>query len=280
MYLFSETKLYNEHIYTKYNCVFNIKERENWLIKKIGEFQKEFDKESLIVYLKEKNNLLPSIPYVVGLFNDKIRLMFKRFIFKFEDTYEISIDHITDNEMMITLKGDASTIKLLFKIYTNKILLFADYIGPRKRIVWPKLRNLAYSILEHAVNHSVNVKNLKQTTIADFSLKLADIAWISKLLMKSMLVKTMDVTIIRGEFNKFIEDLHSQGIFNKYKVVYVSGSGNGSFRLLFVNGKLAGVYAIISGDELLEDSTVLNKIEGLYRVKIYGSLLPSPEVIE
>ncbi|MEB3764958.1 MAG: hypothetical protein GSR77_02165 [Desulfurococcales archaeon] len=250
------------------------------MIKKIGEFQKEFDKESLIAYLKEKNNLLPSIPYIVGLFDDKIRLMFKRFIFKFEDTYEISIDHITDNEIIITLKGDVSTIKLLFKIYTNKILLFADYIGPRKRIVWPKLRNLAYSIIEHAVNHSVSVKNLEQTTARDFSLKLADIAWISKLLMKSMLVKTMDVSIIRGEFNKFIEDLHSQGIFSKYKVVYVSGSGNGSFRLLFVNGQLAGIYAIISGEELLEDSTVLNKIEGLYRVKIYGSLLPSPEVIE
>ncbi|MEB3760058.1 MAG: hypothetical protein GSR72_03730 [Desulfurococcales archaeon] len=250
------------------------------MIKKIGELQKEFDKENLITYLKEKNNLLPSIPYVVGLFNDKLRLMFKRFFFKFEDTYEISIEHSTDNEIVITLKGDASTIKLLYKIYTNKILLFADYTGPRKRIVWPKLRNLAYSILEHAVNHSVNARNLKQTTARDFSRKLADISWISKLLMKSMLVKTMDVSIIKGEFNKFIEDLHSQGIFNKYKVVYVSGSGNGSFRLLFINGQLAGTYAIISGDELLEDPTALNKIEGLYRVKIYGSFLHSPEAIE
>ncbi len=246
-------------------------------MKKVGEINHETPPSNLARLLTSPDDLLPGIPFVVGLSGRKIRLLFRRLLFRFKDDYEIDSELVGDDEAKLTFKGERSTITILYKIYPRVIQVFADYSGPRKWVVWPRVKDLALSIASFAVEHAGHVGKTEEVK-EDYSKMLADLSWITRLLMKSMLVKTMDVVIRRGEFNKFIEDLHNLGVFRNYKMIYVSGSGNGSFRLLFINGELVGVYSIVEGEEVLGDTTKLNKLEGYYKVKIYGSIAPTLEV--
>ncbi len=252
--------------------------RCNVTLKKVGEIRYESSIKNLIRVLTSPDDLLPGIPFVVGLSGKRIRLLFRRLLFRFQDDYEINSEQLEEDEVKLIFKGEKSTIIILFKIYPRLIQVFADYSGPRKWVVWPRVKDLALSIASFAVEHAGHVEQKEEEVKEDYSKMLADLSWITRLLMKSMLVKTMDVVIRRGEFNKFIEDLHNLGVFKNYKMIYVSGSGNGSFRLLFINGELVGVYSIVEGDEILGDTTKLNKLEGYYKVKIYGSITPTLEV--
>ncbi len=54
---------------------------------------------------------------------------------------------------------------------------------------------------------------------------------------------------------------------------------NGSFRLIFVNGELKGVYVIVDGKEFVGEKKALNMIEGIARVKVYASLGKPEEVL-
>lgn len=115
----------------------------------------------------------------------------------------------------------------------------------------------------------------------DYSDLLASISWVSKLLMKSVLLRSELTMISKGGLLDSIERLVAEKILQRYPVVYVSGYGdNGTFRILFVGGEIRGVYASVGGKEYVGDERILNEFEGVTRVKVYGSLVKPEEVLQ
>ncbi len=243
-------------------------------MKKVGEVKGEFSAEAIIKFFEVAENLLPGIPYVVGIMGDRVWLSFRRLFFRFEDKYRIETSTRSNSEVEVKFNGEKSTILVLYKIFKSQILVFADYSGPKRWTVWPSVKKLAHAILEYALEHASEAKEELKVAGDDYSKKLADLSWITSTLSKSLLLNTLDVVVRRREFDKFLEGLHTLGVFKEYKVVYVSGSGNGSFRLLFINGELVGVYASVGDREVLGDASKLNDLEGYYKVKVYGVLAP------
>lgn len=249
------------------------------MAEKVGDVKHALPTSSLIEFLSDPDNLLPGMPFVVGLVGRRVKLLFKRFFFKFQDIYSIEARREGEEEVSLELEGDKSRIRVLYRVYPSNVIVFAEYDGPRRRIAWPRVKELALSIAKYAVEHAGRVAGAEgEAGGRDYSEKLADLSWVTSLLMKSMLVKSMDVALLRGEFGRFIEDLMHEGLLRKYRLVYVSGSGNGSFRLLFIDGRLVGVYAAFGGREVVGDASKLNELEGYYKVKIYASVSPKLEV--
>ncbi len=246
-------------------------------MKKISEVNTQLA-DNIEEFLEDPENLHSIIPWVVGLKGSKITIMFKRLLFKFTDDYSISTSK-TPEGIVILFKGDKSQIKILYRRLPGKIQVFGSYEGPRRWIVWNKVKELAMSIIDFAVkNAPKKVEVETRTSSADKSELLKDLGAISKLLMKSMLLKSQEIIVTNG-LHDIIEELHRTNVMKEYRVVYVSGSGNGTFRLLFIDGELSGVYAKFEGDDYVGDPLVLDRIEGLFRIKIYGAISPPAEVI-
>ena len=228
--------------------------------------------------LARPHELVPGLPYVVGLRRGRVRLLFRRLLVRFQDDYRVSAER-GEGYARIILEGLRSRIVLEFRAEGPSIVGYADYRGPRGWVVWPRLREIASALLEEARRRAAERLRAPAIDGRDYSGLLADISWVTRLLSKSMLVRTMDVVLQRGGFHEFVEELHESGVLREYRVVYVSGTGLGSFRLLFVNGELAGVYVALGGEEVVGDPRALNRLEGLYRVKVYGSLAPLERVV-
>ena len=240
------------------------------------------DPDLILEAISDTQALLEALPYVTALRGSRVQLSFRRLLFRFQDEYEISASR-AESDVSLELKGKRSTVQLLYRAYRDSLLAFGEYKGPRSWLVRGKLRDIAASIAQHALERarSSASKRLREEEVAsaDFSEKLTDLAWVSRLLMKSLLVKSEERLIRYGEFARFLEDLHHEGVLSKYRVVYVSGSGNGSFRLLFIDGRLAGVYGVLGGERFTGDTKPLNEVEGIFTIKVYGSLAPLEEVV-
>ena len=228
--------------------------------------------------LARPGELVSSLPYVVGLRRGRVRLLFRRLLVRFQDDYKLASEK-SDGSVRLVFEGERSRIVLEYRVEDGRIVAYGEYRGPRGWVVWPRLRELAEAALEEARRQAARGAGGPSLAGEDYSGLLADLSWVTRLLSKSMLVKTMDVILQRGGFHEFVEELHESGVLREYRVVYVSGTGLGSFRLLFVNGELAGVYVALGGEEFVGDPRALNRLEGLYRVKVYGSLAPLERVV-
>jgi len=227
-------------------------------------------------YLRDEDFIKSSLPYLVGVRKGKITLRFTRMLFfHFEDTYDLLVTSISENVNHI-LTGRESNIKLTFKKGpNNSIVATATYEGPRAWVVGSCLSKLLTTLIKEADARAREEVEATATRVAsDYSEKLALVSWVSKLLMKSLLVKSEIVAIPKGGLVSYVENLVAEEILQKYRVVYVSGtSDNGTFRLLFANGSLAGTYVNLGGKEFVGDERALNEFEGFTKVRVYGSMV-------
>ncbi len=234
------------------------------------ELKNGVDEKSLLKALSDRDLVISSMPCVVARHRDKVRLRFSRlFLFRVEDTYSISLSR-SDSVVQIKLAGDKSTIDLTFFVYVNRVEYTGEYNGPKPWVVSSCLEEMGESIYHEAISESERIVGPAVST--DFSELLAKMSWISRLLTKSILVKSEVIVINKGGLVSYIENLASSNVLTKFKTVYVSGtSDKGSFRLLFMDGELVGVYAIIGGQEHIGDDKALNDFEGFTRIRVYGS---------
>lgn len=227
-------------------------------------------------HLKDADFVKSSLPYLTGIKGEKVTLRFTRMLlFHFEDTYDLLVTSINGNVNHV-LTGEKSNIKLSFKGSSNKsIVATATYEGPRAWVVGSCLSKLVTTLVREADARAGEVADtaVKESTTG-YSEKLALVSWVSKLLMKSLLIKSEIVAIPRGGLVNYVENLVAEEVLRKYRVVYVSGASDaGTFRLLFVNGSLAGTYVNLGGKEYVGDERVLNEFEGFTKVRVYGSMV-------
>jgi len=234
------------------------------------------DEESGVVWFYDKKNVIGSLPNLVGFTEDKVRLRIKRFFFFLEKTLEYELTS-TFGEGYVQYKFETvdSSIALLVTLNKDKkrILLSLVYSG--------KYENQMSKLLkEFMTNLKIKYLEQKQKMVSTagetISSKLASLSFIAKLVSTSMLVYSDKLDLSKTDISLFIEETLRK--FSRYPVTYILGFNDETvFRLLFVNGELKGVYIRMSGKEFYSEEAV-SKLNGLFNVSVYASLL-RPEMV-
>ncbi len=233
----------------------------------------------VLAVLGDREFVLSSLPYVVGRSADEVTLSFSRLLLRFRDTYKLKVEGGASPTLVRhVLLGRRSTIVIEYEARKREIDVYGLYRGPRRWVASKHVRDIAYSLVSEAARLA-RVRPVDGSG-ADYSYALSSVSWVSKLVMKSVLVKNELAVIPRGGLVGYVERLVAEKLLERYPVVYVSGSGDrGVFRLLFVDGALRGVYAVVDGREYVGDDRALNALEGLVRVKVYAAVSKPREVL-
>ncbi len=230
--------------------------------------------DKIVDYLSNTENILPILPYTTGRSRGKVKLEFRRLrVFRFVDEFEVrSIRQ--DRSLTLLFEGSRSRIRFFFRPEESSVTVLIDYDGPRGWIVGKYLSEIA-SVLVYEADKAVHsTKSIE--AVADLSANLARISWISRLLMKSVMIKNETRVVSKGGLLDYIESLiMEEKVFSKYPGLYISGDGvNSKMRLLFLNGELKGVYVVLGDKEFFGDENVLKEIGGLMRIRVYGIIRP------
>ncbi len=232
--------------------------------------------DKIVDYLSNIENVLPILPYTTGRSRGKVRLEFRRLrVFRFVDEFVVrSIRQ--DRSLILLFEGSRSRIRFFFRPEESSVTVLIDYDGPRGWIVGKYLSEIA-SVLVYEADRAVYSAGRREAeAFADLSANLARISWVSKLLMKSVMIKNETRVVSKGGLLDYIESLiMEEKVFSKYPGLYISGDGvNSKMRLLFLNGELKGVYVVLGDKEFFGDENVLKEIGGLMRIRVYGIIRP------
>lgn len=206
--------------------------------------------------IKNSDIILSYIPYQVERGKNEITLRFVRYLlFSFKDTFKIEGKIDTKGMIIYTLQSERKNkFEIFISLKEDKensvINIGVKYDGEKEWIVSKFLHEIGESIINGIEKE---VKNITVTvTSEDFSENLGRLSFVTKLLMKSRLVKTDKIRISKGQFISLISDIIQE--FMRYQLIYVSGvSENESFRILFVGGSVRGVYVNINGKESFDE---------------------------
>ncbi|MEM0175450.1 MAG: hypothetical protein QXU86_05190 [Metallosphaera sp.] len=233
---------------------------------------------ALIKLAGDPQNIISVMPGVVSIKENKVRLKFRRLFFYHDSTYTIS--PVIQSQKMVEYKlsdDKNNTLKILLSITEkNEVTIAVSYSGEREWVVGKALDSIAKEIsdgLKRELESSITVEKNHQSNYSDL---LSRLSTLTKLIMKSKMVKSELVEIKEGELINYLQEVITE--FQQYPVIYVSGSGQGTFRLLFINGELKGIYVIKNGEEHKGEEETLNKLSGTYKIHTYVAL--SPRVLE
>ncbi|BFH73927.1 hypothetical protein SJAV_18710 [Sulfurisphaera javensis] len=230
----------------------------------------------IINQLRDNDFFLSIIPYQVERGKNAITLRFKRFaLFSFKDQFIIEGKTETKNLITYTFKsknGNSLEFYIANRVDKNQLVfdLTIQYSGEKEWIVRKYLRDIAES-MERSIKDEI--KKIKDRVIStNLSENLGKLSFLAKLLMKSRIVKSEEIDIIRSQAVEVLSQLIQD--YLRYRLIYISGTSNNStFRVLFVDGNVSGVYVNINGNENYGEQS-LNELEGHFKVNIYVSLVP------
>ena len=227
--------------------------------------------EQVIEQLKNTDFIITNLPYVTRIDKGKLELTFQRaLIFRFKDRYTAEIEKFDEeNRVMIKLRGQKSYIEIEFLPVDGTVKYFIDYTGPRRWIVRKHLEKIPLSLIMRADKISGRKTSVFADT--DYSEKLSRFSWVSRIIMKSILLYRARLDIDKGGLLHSVEEVITEiKDARKYRALYISGeSGKNKFRLLFINGELVGKYVILNGQEYFDEEH-LKTYEGPTRIRVYG----------
>ncbi|AWR94881.1 hypothetical protein [Acidianus brierleyi] len=235
------------------------------------------DSSAIINWAKNTDNLISVIPSVVEVEKNMIKMKFTRmFLFSFESKFSIQPSFIGNGLVEYKLIDEKdNTFKIIFSAEGKKgVKISLSYSGEKEWIVGKGLQKILNEI-SNGVNKEIPKVQIKESE-QDYSENLSKISYLSKLIMKSRLVKSQETSITEGGLIDYIQELISQ--FSEYPVIYISGSGSSTFRILFVNGTLKGIYVLKEGKDYFGDENILNKLSGNFKIHVY--VVISPEILE
>ncbi|TRM97381.1 hypothetical protein DMP16_02890 [Sulfolobus sp. B1] len=239
----------------------------------------EGKKNALILsWAKNIQNLISILPNVVSVENNTyVKFRFSRFLlFSFESKFSIKPGYFGDKIIeykLVDQKGN--TFKILFTVENDdKVRISIAYSGEKEWIVGNALHNIL-SELRQGIEKEISRYEV-QPQLEDYSHKLAKMSYLTKLIIKSKLIDTEEVTVTQGGLVDYLQQIVAQ--YAQYPVIYVSGTGSSTFRVLLINGELKGVYILDNNKEYFGEEEVLNKLVGEFKLNIY--VMISPKALE
>ncbi|MEB3844695.1 MAG: hypothetical protein LRS48_03315 [Desulfurococcales archaeon] len=230
-----------------------------------------------------REKILEGLPFITGIRGGRIQLSLSRMLFRFRDWYTPNVK-VEDDRIVLELKGDRSSIVLAAPPDGSSVS--SQYKGPRGWILrkhLPTLESAFQSLLQECRK---SMEERSATAIdstmegADYSRHLARVSFVSRIVLKSLMLANDEVIVRKGGLLSVLED-YIKEYGTKYRLLYISGTGPATFRLLFVDGKPVGAFVHTDGRDYygVEADDKINEIEGLVRIKVYGSLEPPEEVL-
>ncbi len=230
-----------------------------------------------------REKILEGLPFITGIRGGRIQISLSRMLFRFRDWYTPNIK-VEDGKIVLELKGDKSSIILAAQ--PNASSVASQYKGPRGWILrkhLPALESAFQSLIQECMK-SMEERSATATGStmegADYSKHLARVSFMSRIVLKSLMLANDEVIVRKGGLLSVLED-YIKEYGPKYRLLYISGTGPATFRLLFVDGKPVGAFVHTEGRDYygVEADDKINEIEGLVRIKVYGSLEPPEEVL-
>ncbi|MGC9105976.1 MAG: hypothetical protein ACP5HQ_06105 [Thermoprotei archaeon] len=252
--------------------------------------------DNMISVIKDVNTVLSYFPYQVARgsilvespdgarqFVPTITIRIRRFlIFSFQDTFKVHVRKLNEQAYVYTLTSDlGNTIEVFIGVAHERgsggpeIKVSAVYNGQKAWVIEKfidELVRIQPERLKEAAKRA-SAPAVPATPPQAGKIDLSRTAIVSRIIMKSRLVEQAEASIRPGQALDVIKELVWK-YSNKYKGIYVSGvSENTIFRLLFLNGELAGVY-VNYGGQFTSDLRALKGLSGTFRVNVYVSLTP------
>ncbi|AGE72067.1 hypothetical protein [Sulfolobus acidocaldarius] len=234
-------------------------------------------------WAKNPDNVLGVIPSVVGVEDGYMVLRFRiLWFFRLTSRFKIQSPKISSDSVEWSAVDDkGNTFGIGFYHETEDMLrVTLTYKGEKEWIVGRNLNKVLEEIRKGMLN------DLDKTEIyevdengenaADYSQNLSKLSYLSKLVMKSKMVRTQNVALNVGGVVDYLQEVVSQ--LSEYPVVYISGSGPSAFRVLYINGEVKGVYVMKDGKEYFGKEDVLNTLSGNYKTQVY--VMVSPKLLE
>ncbi|MCY0863075.1 MAG: hypothetical protein OWQ52_11730 [Metallosphaera prunae] len=232
------------------------------------------DGEALLSVVKDPENVISVMPGVVSIHGNQIRLKYKRMLFSHDSIYTLGVG--IHGSRMVEYKlidSHGNELKIIFTLSDkNELLISASYSGEKEWVVAKALDQVVKQIGE-GLRKEMERRSVSSS--GDYSECLSKLSLLTKLIMKSKLVKSEVVEMREGELIDYLHQLILES--QHYPIIYVSGSGDATFRILLVNGEVRGVYVVKEGQEY-KNENVLNTLKGSYKVHVYVSL--NPKVLE
>lgn len=230
--------------------------------------------EALLSVVKDPENVISVMPGVVSINGNQVRLKYKRMFFSHDSIYTFDVGiHGSRMVEYRLMDSRGNELKIIFTLSDkNELLISASYSGEKEWIVAKALDQVVKQMGEGLR------KEMERRTVSssgDYSEYLSKLSLLTKLIMKSKLVKSEVVEMREGELIDYLHQLILE--YQHYPVIYVSGSGDATFRILIVNGEVKGIYVVKEGQEY-KNENVLNTLKGSYKVHVYVSL--NPKVLE
>ncbi|WP_428846163.1 hypothetical protein [Metallosphaera javensis (ex Hofmann et al. 2022)] len=224
--------------------------------------------------VKEISSVISVMPGVVSIQGNQVRLKYRRMFFIHDSVYTVNVA-IHGNRMVEYKLEDfrGNELKLMFTLSDkNELLISASYSGEKEWVVGKALDQIVKQISEGLKKE---MERADVSLSGDYSEYLSKLSLLTKLIMKSKIVKSEVIEIKEGELVDYLNQVITE--YQHYPVIYVSGSGEATFRILLLNGEVKGIYVIRNGQEYKEEK-ILNIMSGNYKVHVYVSL--NPRVLE
>ncbi len=227
--------------------------------------------------LEEK--VVENLPNVVGVRRGRVKLSFRRLLVRLEDWYTVKVEG-NGKGPLLRLEGERSRITV--RLDPGGQRAEASYEGPRGWVVRARLSDLERAVLEaYKECLEATARKVKAATVegGDYSRLLANMRFVTRLIRRSVLVKAEEVPVVDGELPTLLEEIAAE-YGGEYKTIYISGTGPAVFRVLFIDGVLAGAYARRAGTEYYgEDAErILAEIMGVVKIRVYGAIALPEEV--
>ncbi|MEB3851476.1 MAG: hypothetical protein LRS49_02690, partial [Desulfurococcales archaeon] len=228
--------------------------------------------------LRDPGFIVSNLPGVTAVEPGRVRVEYRRFgLPVFRDWYTVEVREASDQRaVIIELAGEKSRARMLFTSGIGGLEVKADYRGPRGFLVAGALRKAARALAKVALREAARLARAAEAAASrgDLSRALADLSWTSSLLARSVLLDTRLASAAEGVLSTIAEEaLADTGALTDYPMVYVSGKAeNGSFRLIFSKGRLAGAYLVVDGREYYGSLDALKRLRGITTIRVYGVL--------
>ncbi|AWR97684.1 hypothetical protein DFR86_09085 [Acidianus sulfidivorans JP7] len=233
--------------------------------------------EAIMNWAKDQSNIISIIPNVVKIQGNVIELRFTRlFLFSFDSYFNIQLSIIGNGliEYKLTDKKDNELKIFLTADQKKYIKIGITYSGEKEWVISKGLKKILDEIILGIQNEMNKFNEVNTQTLSEnnnYSVELSKISYISKLIIKTKLAKSEEVTLNQGEVLDYVEGIISG--YSNYPIIYISGSGSSTFRLLFINGELKGVYILQNGKASFEEDG-LNYLSGDFKIHVYVGISP------
>ncbi|MQL56360.1 hypothetical protein [Acidianus ambivalens] len=232
------------------------------MISKVGKLPIA-DKEFVKSWCSDFSNIVECIPSAIksgntiilelnsGIFRKKLKL---NYYIKLDKNF-FQVNFINeDNKLRLSIIIDDEPF---FQIYyeganENEFKRIMDEIG----------KNIKEKLYLSYIRYKDEIRN------AILSDKLKNVSFVTRIVARSKLL--IEREIYTTDIISVIEEILSS--ISPQPVLYISGYGDGVFRLIFINGEFKGIYINYNGKESYTEEELKN-LKGKFKISVYSAKL-------